>query len=137
MVAPALAPPQTPWHQDLLAIAEAILEGPDGPADPRRLRWLVDDVDHFLMTVGGRSRLAIRGAILAVSRLGPLAIASPRAFKRLPVTERQRALTLLERSPAGLAVFAVKTLLSFHWFEHPDTVREHGLERRARAPEVM
>jgi hypothetical protein len=45
----------------------------------------------------------------------------------MSLDERARALARLEHGPAGLAVFAIKTLLSFHWFEHPENVRAHGL----------
>lgn len=127
---PNLAAPAQSWQRTLGSVAEALFESGRGPAEPGRVAWVVDEIDHFLMTVGGRTRLVIRLAVETVGRLGPLMVGSFGPFDRLPLAKRQAALSRLERSPAGLTVFALKTLLSLHWFEHPDTVREHGLENR-------
>lgn len=125
--------PDERWQRALGAVAEALFESERGPAEPERVAWVVDDIDHFLMTVGGRTRFVIRAAVETVARLGPLALGSLRPFERLSLAERQRALARLERTPAGLTVFALKTLLSLHWFEHPKTVRELGLDNRRGA----
>lgn len=127
---PNVAAPAVSWQRTLSSVAEALFESERGPAEPERVAWVVDDIDHFLMTVGGRTRLVIRLAVETVGRLGPLAVGSLGPFERLSLAKRQAALARLERSPAGLTVFALKTLLSLHWFEHPETVREHGLESR-------
>lgn len=127
---PNVAAPAESWKRTLGSVAEALFESERGPAEPERVAWVVDDIDHFLMTVGGRTRLVIRLAVETVGRLGPLAVGSFGPFERLPLAKRQAALARLERSPAGLTVFALKTLLSLHWFEHPKTVGEYGLENR-------
>lgn len=125
-----VAAPASSWQRTLSSVAEALFESERGPAEAERVAWVVDDIDHFLMTVGGRTRLVIRLAVETVGRLGPLMVGSLGPFERLPLPRRQAALARLERSPAGLTVFALKTLLSLHWFEHPKTVRELGLENR-------
>ncbi len=122
--------PDATWQRTLLAVAEALFESDAGPAAPARVRWVVDDIDHFLLSVGGRSRLVIRAAIEVVTRLGPLAVGSLSPFDTLSLERRRQALARIEKSPAGLTIFALKTLLSLHWFEHPETVRELGLENR-------
>lgn len=130
MASSANHPPEqlaTPWHRDAYAIAEALFATTGGPPPSDRLLWLVDDLDHFLMTVGGRSRLVVRMALTAITRLGPLTLPTARPFFALSLDERKKALARLEHGPAGMAVFAAKTLLAFHWFEHPDNARAHGL----------
>lgn len=122
--------PDAAWQRTLHAVAETLFESEAGPAAPARVRWVVDDIDHFLMTVGGRSRLVIRAAIEVVMRLGPVVVGSFSPFEKLPLAKRRLALARIEKSPAGLTIFALKTLLSLHWFEHPETVRELGLENR-------
>ncbi len=115
------------WQTHAKAVAEVLFEGPDGPPNPNRIDWLVGDIDDFLTTVGGRSKLVFQAALMAVATLGPVVVGRVGAFHTLPLELRLRALERLEKSPAGMAVFAVKTLMCFHWFEHPDSAREVGL----------
>ena len=103
---PNVAAPAESWQRTLSSVAEALFESERGPAEPERVAWVVDDIDHFLMTVGGRTRLVIRLAVETVGRLGPLAVGSLGPFERLSLAKRQAALARLERSPAGLTVFA-------------------------------
>ena len=127
---PEYALPAAGWQRALHAVAEALFESDTGPAQPRRVRWVLDDIDHFLMTVGGKSQLVIRASIEVVGRLGPLAVGSLAPFHTLSLERRRLALRRIERSPAGLTIFALKTLLSLHWFEHPDTISELDLGHR-------
>lgn len=129
--------PQARWQRDAAAIAEALFSSPHGPPPAERVAWLVDDLDHFLITVGGRSRLVFHAALQAVVLAAPVSVvlAAPRSvprlepFWKLPLALRVRALERLEHGPLGMAVFAVKTLLCFHWYEHPESAIEVGLVR--------
>ncbi|HRE92127.1 MAG TPA: hypothetical protein PK095_23630, partial [Myxococcota bacterium] len=51
-----VAAPATGWQRTLSSVAEALFESHRGPAEAERVAWVVDDIDHFLMTVGGRTR---------------------------------------------------------------------------------
>ncbi len=115
------------WQTHAKAVAEVLFEGPQGVPNPQRIDWLIDDIDHFLRTVGGRSKVVFQAALIAVATLGPVMVGRLGAFHTLPLELRLKALERLEKSPGGMAVFAVKTLMCLHWFEHPDSAREVGL----------
>ena len=51
----------------------------------------------------------------------------------LPLEARIQALERFENGPLGIAMFAVKTLLCFIWYEHPDSAIEAGLVKNVRA----
>ena len=125
--------PQAWWQRDAAAVAEALFSTPHGPPPAERVAWLVDDLDHFLETVGGRSRLVFRAALQALAIAAPLAVLRLEPIWKLPLDVRVRALEKLEHGPLGMAVFAVKTLLCFHWYEHPDSAIEVGLVRNVTA----
>jgi len=125
--------PQAWWQRDAAAIAEALFSGPHGPPPAERVAWLVDDLDHFLGTVGGRSRLVFHVALQAVAVAAPLSVLRAAPIWKLPLPLRVRALERLEHGPLGMAVFAVKTLLCLHWYEHPDSAIEVGLVRNVTA----
>jgi hypothetical protein len=140
------------WHRDAAAVAEAVFSKSSKsstssaasaehghetlePPPAARIDWMVDDLDHFLLSVGGRSRFVFRAALTTLVTLGPVTIGSLRPFASLSLADRVRALERLDQplaGPAALCVFAVKTLMSFLWFEHPDTQVEAGLVRGAR-----
>jgi len=126
-----MKPVVVPWQTHAKAVAEVLFEGTEGPPPESRVDWLVADIDDFLTTVGGRSKLVFQAALMAIATLGPLMVGRVGAFHSLPVEARLRALERLEKSPAGMAVFAVKTLMCLHWFEHPDSAREVGLPERS------
>ena len=127
-----------PWLRDVAAVAEAMFASRDdggtlvgAPAD--RIAWLCDDLEHFVTTVGGRTAFVFRAGLQALVLAGPPAVWRARRFADLPLELRVRALERREHGPAGLAVFAVKTLLCLHWYEHPDSAVEVGLHRNVRA----
>lgn len=121
------------WQRDVAAVAEALFSSERGPPPAARVDWLVDDVAHFLSSVGGRSRLLFFASLQAVTRAAPLSIFALGPFWRLSLERRVRALERLERGPLALALFAVKTLLCLHWYEHPDTRIEVGLVDKVTA----
>ncbi len=125
--------PAEPWQRDATAVAEALFATLNGPPPAARVSWLVDDLTHFLGTVGGRSRLAFRAALTTVVQVSPKLVFSLRPFHTLSVEDRIHALDRLEHGPLGMSVFAVKTLLCFIWYEHPDSEIEVGLVKNVTA----
>jgi hypothetical protein len=120
------------WQRDAAAVAEALFSG-STPAPPARIEWLVNDLEHFLVTVGGRSALVFRAALGALALAAPVAVLKPQPLYRLPLALRVQALERLEKTPLGMAVFAVKTMLCFIWYEHPESAVEVGLVRNVTA----
>lgn len=119
--------PAESWQRDATAVAEALFATATGPPPAARVSWLIDDLTHFLGAVGGRSRLAFRAALTTVVHASPKLVLSLRAFHKLSLEDRIRALDRLEHGPLGMAVFAVKTLMCLIWYEHPDSEIEVGL----------
>jgi hypothetical protein len=110
------------------AVAEAVFSTDAGPPPPARLDWLCVELADFLSRAGARTRLMLRLALLAVSLVAPLLAGRLPPLRRLSLSERIRALTLLEQSPFGAPVLAVKALLCVLYYEHPDAAREIGFD---------
>lgn len=112
----------------LRAIAEAIFATETGPPPADRLAWLCVEVEDFLARAGSNTRLVVRLAVFAVSVLAPLLLLRFATLKRLPPSERVRALTRLENSRFSSPVLAVKALLCMLYYEHPDAACEVGFD---------
>jgi glycine cleavage system regulatory protein len=85
---------------------------------------LVREISRLL---AGRRSLVFRLALEVVTRAAPPLVLSLKRYADMPIASRVRALERLEKSPLSIMLFAVKTLLCFHWFEHPDSAAEAGL----------
>ena len=110
------------------AVAEALFAGDAGPPPEARVAWLVDDFDDFLESAGPRSALIIGSALRLATWVAPLMIGKRPPLARLDVVERCRALSKLESTPVGLPVLALKAVLSLIYYEHPDAMREIGVD---------
>jgi hypothetical protein len=110
------------------AVAEAVFSTDAGPPPADRIDWLCTELDDFLSKSGARTRFVIRLALSTVSLSAPLLAGRIPPLRRLSLGERVRALTLLERSPLGAPVLAVKALLCVLYYEHPDAAREIGFD---------
>jgi len=121
------------WQRDLMAIAEALFCREQGPPPATRLVWLADEMADFLMRSGLRTRLVLRGSVAAIARAAPPLVGSVRPFRALPLESRIKALERLEKSPLGLACFAVKALSCIIWYEHPDSAEEIGFDGACHA----
>jgi uncharacterized protein (DUF2236 family) len=116
---------------DARALAEALWsrDGASGPpAD--RLAYFESDLSDFAFHLNTRARLLLLAGLATVTRVAPLLIGRFSRLGALPIDERIRAIHALERTPASLALFAVKAVLSIVWFEHPDNAREMGWDQR-------
>ena len=131
-----LPPPRAPWLLQAMAIAEALYATDSGPPPRDRLVWFAHELDDFLQRSGTRAALLIHGSSAAVGALGTL-LAGPagrlRPLHKLPLALRTHALERLEKSPAGLPLFAVKGIFSILYYEHPDAAREVGFSVTRRA----
>ena len=123
---------RTRQRRELRAFAEAFFSRDAGPPDADRLEWLVDEVDDFVAHLGSRGRLLVVGCLLAVTHAGPAWIGRRGRLSQLPLDLRVQALESLEKSPAALALFALKTVASLCYYEHPDAAAEIGWDRRCR-----
>ena len=112
----------------LRSVAEALFCGEDGPPPADRLDWLCNDFDDFISQAGVRAQTIINAALMAVTWLAPLTIKQAPPLGRLSVEQRCHALEAMEETDLGLAVLALKALLSIIYYEHPDSMAEIGVD---------
>lgn len=111
------------FRRSLIAVAEALFTGPDGPPPAERLTFVVEDITDFLRHAGKRGRMIYRLALFAVVWIAPLTRLR-RPLHAVPVNERIRRLERIEKTVFGLAFFLVKTILCILYYEHPDAEAE-------------
>jgi hypothetical protein len=108
--------------------AEALFASERGAPPSARLDWLVDELRDFVEHGGPRTELILRGGLALSTWTAPLLVGRAPPLSRLDVETRCRALDRLEHSPIGLPLLAVKAMLCILWYEHPDSMREIGIE---------
>ncbi len=113
----------------LRAFAEALFSREDGPPPEGRLDWLCADFEDFLTQAGVRAQTIINGSLMAVTWMAPLTIKRLPPLGRLTLADRCQALEAMEETPLGLAVLALKALLSIIYYEHPDSMAEIGVDK--------
>lgn len=112
----------------LRAFAEALFHTAEGPADPSRIAWLVEDYVAFVRVASGNARAVQSLCLFALARLAPLVAGRFSRFAALDVATRVQVLERFEATPFGPAALGVKAILCMIWFEHPDTMRETRTE---------
>jgi len=117
-------------RSDVRAFGEAVFARHDGPPPDERLRWLVDDVDDFVAHLNTRSYLLFRLCLFVVTWLAPLLVFRFSRLAALTLETRLEALEALERSPAALALFGARAIVSLVYYEHPDAAREIGWDQK-------
>jgi len=113
----------------LRSVAEAFFSREDGPPPADRLDWLCADFDDFISQAGVRAQTIINAALMAVTWVAPLTIKRAPPFGRLSLEQRCHALEKMEETDLGLAVLALKALLSIIYYEHPDSMAEIGVDK--------
>ena len=108
------------------AIAEALFCSDAGPAPSDRIEWLLGEIDVLLTRAGWRSGGFYKLGVFGVWLLAPLLIGRLPGLGRLPLTDRVRALTKMERSGLAVVVLGVKAIMCLMYYEHPDAVVETG-----------
>lgn len=119
-------------RRNVRAFAEALFSS-DGAAPPReRMDWFETDVDDFIGHAPTRTRLLFAACLFTATWIAPLLAGRP--FTRLgslSVAHRIDALEAMERTPVvSLALFALKAVTSFVYYEHPDAAAEIGWDQR-------
>lgn len=110
------------------ALCEALFSTRQGPPPEGRLAWLVDELDHFLSYAGARARLSFLLCLHSVDRMAPAVARKAGPLSSLPVGERLAAIERFERSPLGLSLFGAKAILCILYYEHPESLRDAGVE---------
>ncbi len=118
--------------RDARAFAEAFFSRDGEPVAGDRLDVFERELSDFFGHVGGRARLLFLACLATATWGAP--ILHGRAFTRLgslSIADRIEALEAMERVPvAQLALFAMKALTSFIYYEHPDAAAELGWDQR-------
>ena len=118
------------WTKAAAAVAEVLFSDGDTRPPEQRLAWLAKELEDYVDRIGFQSRTIIRASTFAVDMLGPLLVAKLPPFSEQPFDVRAEALERLERTPLGLATFALKAILCILYFEHPDAASEVGFDGR-------
>jgi hypothetical protein len=113
------------------ALAEALWSRDGKSAPPHdRLAYFEEDLSDFVGHLNTRARLLFLACLGTVTWIAPLLSGRLGSLRSLSIEDRIRAIHALEKSPASLALIAVKAIVSIVWFEHPDTAREIGWDQR-------
>lgn len=100
------------------------------PPPPERMDWFITDVDDFVAHLNLRARWLFLLCIYAVSVLAPLLAGRFGMLASLPLPARIHALEAFEQTPAALALFAARAIVSLVYYEHPDAAREIHWDRQ-------
>jgi hypothetical protein len=110
------------------AVAEALFADENGPPPAERLDWLCRDFEDFVEHAGPRSELIFGAALTIATWAAPLAIGRRPPLERLSLEDRCVALERTEATAAGLPMLALKAMLCFMYFEHPDARADIGVD---------
>ena len=108
-------------------IAEALFARESGVPPAERIEWFCDDLADFIHHAGTRLRWLFPLGMFAVLWLIPLLLFS-RPLPWLSVAKRTKVLARIERSPFGLSMLLVKTMMCVVYFEHPDVEGAIGFD---------
>lgn len=118
-------------RREVRAFAESFFATDAGPPEVEHLDWALDELGQMLAHAGTRARFLFRMSVLTMTYLVPLVLMGrPTRFSSLPDADRLEALHRAERSPAGLAVFLVRAMISFTYYEHPLGAASIGWDRK-------
>ena len=120
---------------DAVAVAEALFARGDRAPPPERIAWIEHEFEDFLARSGAGARRMLGLLLWIVSVLAPLLAGRFGLLRGLPVGDRVRALSTLERR-WGAPLLAVKAILSLIYYEHPDAAREVGFDGACLSPRV-
>jgi heme/copper-type cytochrome/quinol oxidase subunit 1 len=118
-------------RREVRAFAESFFATDEGKPDAEHLDWALDELGQMLAHAGVRARFLFRMSVFTMTYLVPLVLMGmPRRFSQLADPDRLEALHRAERSPAGLAVFLVRAMISFTYYEHPRGAASIGWDQK-------
>jgi hypothetical protein len=119
-------------RRNVRAFAEALFSRDGGAPPSERMDWFETDVDDFVGHAPTRTRLLFAACLFTATWIAPLLFGRPFArLASLSIHHRIDALEAMERTPVvSLALFALKAVTSFVYYEHPDAAREIGWDQR-------
>lgn len=111
----------------MIAIAYGFFDRGEGiPED--RLRWMIGDVDHFLMKAGWKTRSLFIIDMTAIELLPPLMIGRLCRFSRLKPKDRAKYLKKMDESRFCILLALPKAIQGLCYYEHPDALAETGYD---------
>lgn len=122
-----------PTIRAIRAIAEAIFSRNDTPPPAERLGFVEREFEDFLARCGAQGRLSLSAMIWLVTWLAPLLSFRLSPLWAIPLVERVRVLSKLERR-FGEPLLAVKAILCLIYYEHPDSGRDVGYDGQCLLP---
>lgn len=117
----------SPTIRAVRAIAEAIFSRNDQPPPADRLSFVEREFEDFLARCGTQGRWSLSAMIWLATWLAPLLSFRLAPLWTLPLTDRVRALSKLERR-FGEPLLAVKAILCLIYYEHPESGRDVGYD---------
>lgn len=119
--------------RDAIALAEALWSRDGITAPPHdRLRSFAEDLSDFVGHLNLRARLLFLACLATITWLSPIFVGRMPTLGRLALFDRVRAIRALETTPASLALFATKAIVSLVWFEQPGAAQEIGWDQRCK-----
>ncbi len=118
-------------RRDATAFGEALFARTlDQPPPAERMSWFITDLDDFVAHLNTRGRFVFRLCLFVVTWIAPLVGGHFARLGSLSLTERIESLEALERTPASLALFGARAIVSLVYYEHPDAAREIGWDQK-------
>lgn len=121
------------------AFAEAFFSRDGHPVPADRLDHFESEISDFFGNVRGRARLLFLACLAAATWFAPFLIGRPfTRLRALSIGDRIAALEAMERTPvAQIALFALKALGSFVYYEHPDAAAEMRWDQRCMGKRAL
>lgn len=102
--------------------------GTGTPVPEERLAWLSRELDDYALRAGPRTANGLSLIFLALQLLPLFVIGKLSRFTRLALADRTRYLERIERSRLLSPLIATtKIVLALLYFEHPDALKEAGV----------
>jgi hypothetical protein len=112
----------------LMAVADALFSTERGSPPAERIAFLRHELSDFMARSTRTGRALFTLAALAMSIVAPLSIGKMPPLRRLSLSDRVRALQRFEASTLAPLLLAVRALMCLIYYEHPDALRELGVD---------
>ena len=118
------------------SIAETLFDPGTGTRIPSaRLDWMASELADYTRLAGARTSNGLGLIMLGLQLLPLLVLGKPSRFTSLGFDDRHRFLVKVEKSRLLAPLLsALKIILSLVYFEHPDVLREAGVNPGCMRP---